>query len=114
MVGRKLKDALTGRATPMSVASRAQARLTIAREVKAAIKRPLGLNLSTAISLFLVNGVFDSDMMSIMMCSTPRRSAEQKIYRRRRRKSKYHDMGKGVIYFCGVSRISFPVFSKKG
>lgn len=65
----------------MSVASRAQARLTIAREVKAAMKRPLGLNLSTITPSFSVDSVFEADMMS-SFCSTPRRSGKQNVYER--------------------------------
>jgi hypothetical protein len=82
----------------MSVASRAQARLTIASEVKAAIKRPLGLNLSTITSSVSVDSVFEPDMMSIL-CSTPRRSPEQKTFRKRCRKSKHHGSGE-VLYIC--------------
>jgi hypothetical protein len=65
----------------MSVASRAKARLTIAREMKAAIKRPLGLNLPTETSLFSIDRVFEPDIMS-SFCGTPRKSGEQKVYRR--------------------------------
>jgi hypothetical protein len=99
----------------MSVASKAQARLTIAKEVKAAIKRLLGLKLSTATSSFSFDSVFEPDMMSIL-CSTRRRSVEQKSRRRRRRKSNHHDSGmwqKGLLYLCGISRINFLALSKK-
>lgn len=62
----KLDNILTGRAMPMSVASRAQAKLTTARELKAAMKRRLGLNFSTATPSFSVNDLSEPDIMLIL------------------------------------------------